>query len=261
MKVLDYIRVVLIEPSHPGNIGGVARAMGNMGMTDLALINPAEFTGDVAMARASGADWILHRATQYASLDDAIAECVQVYGLTARPRSVAWPSLAPWEAAGKALAHTRSGQPVAFVFGRERSGLTNRELDRCNALIRIPVNHAMPSLNLAAAVMVMLYELRRSLLATGFIADDDRCPDNPRQFPASAAQLHGYYAHLQRVLQLIDFTDGRSATLMRKMIRLFSRSDLSSEEINILRGILTAVEKSIPNGSGKRALSTSNRHA
>lgn len=242
MIELDYIRVVLVEPTHPGNIGAVARAMGNMGVGQLMLVNPADFPSPVASARASGADWILDKAVVCVSLDEALAGCTLVFGTTARVRSIQWPSLEPWEAM-QAARDRISDSPVAIVFGRESSGLKNEEMDRCHHLVRIPVDDSFSSLNLGSAVIVMLYELRKSILTAesgqSALPGSIRTKENA---PASAEDMLGFYAHLESVLHEIDFFDGRSTKLMRKLIRLFNRSQPSREEVNILRGMLAAVE-------------------
>lgn len=260
-QALDAVRVVLVRPTHPGNIGAVARAMGNMGLSDLALVAPREFPSAVATARASGADAILASARVVADLDQAIASCGFVVGTTARPRSIAWPSLTPRQAAAaiaeRAAAAGDKPERVGILFGPERSGLSNADVDRCHALIRIPVDEAMPSLNLASAALVVAYELRLALTPTqessepagrGARMVENRSPatymTQGRVSPlATADQVHGYYAHLERVLDRIDFLKAKPPVkLMRKIVRIFSRAQLSAEEVNILRGILTTVE-------------------
>ncbi|MDD9885410.1 MAG: TrmJ/YjtD family RNA methyltransferase, partial [Gammaproteobacteria bacterium] len=164
MNALDYIRVVLLEPTHPGNIGAAARAMANMGLRHLALVNPREFPSAQATARAAGADAILENAAVAAQLDHAIADCQLVVGASARLRSIEWPLLPPAAAMRKVAAAAASGARAALLFGRESRGLTNRELDRCHYLVRIPANPDFSSLNLAAAVMVLCYELRQAAM-------------------------------------------------------------------------------------------------
>ncbi len=250
MKELNYIRVVLVEPTHPGNIGAAARAMGNMGVEQLVLVNPSEFPSPVASARASGADWILENARVCTSLDEALEDCTLVFGTTARMRSIEWPSLDPWSAMENARDRIKD-TPVAIVFGRESSGLKNEEMDRCHHLVRIPVNDVFSSLNLGSAVTVMLYELRKGMIVAEQEIDQHSTTDNnlskpvakkSRQEFASTGDMQGFYAHMEDVLHKIDFFDGRSTKLMRKLIRLFNRAQPSREEINIMRGILAAVE-------------------
>ncbi len=242
MKALNYIRVVLIEPTHAGNIGAAARAMANMGVSQLALIRPGDFPGPMAAARAAGAHRILENARVFDSLDPAISDCTLVFGTSARLRSIEWPTLEPRAAMQKAAAHGLTST-VGILFGRESRGLSNEELERCHHLVRIPVESDFSSLNLGAAVMIMLYELRRSVPGQENIS-----PDPPNQPLASAADMQHYYAHLQRVLERIEFCDGqstRSTRLHRKLTRLFNRAHPYHEEIQMLRGILTAIERKV----------------
>ncbi len=239
MKELNYIRVVLIEPTHPGNIGATARAMANMGVSDLALVRPKEFPSPIANARAAGADHILDNAKVFHALDEAIPDCTLVYGTTARLRSIQWPSLNPGPAMKKAAEHAQNST-VAILFGRESRGLTNQELERCHHLVRIPVEPDFASLNLGSAVTVILYELRRSLLdRQEFIGEPEHEP------VASAEDMQNFYEHLEKVLNLVDFSDGRSTKLQRKLVRLFNRAYPYDQEIKMLRGILTAIESKI----------------
>lgn len=235
---LHFLQVVLVETSHPGNIGAVARVMANMGAENLVLVRPLEFPSPVAQARASGADWILEQARICATLDEAVADCDLVLGTTARKRSVDWPSLDPWEVSrGPAPADGRSR--IAIVFGRESSGLTNSELDRCNYLMRIPVEDGFSSLNLAAAVTVVLYEARKHALRPDRPEDGTACGEL-----ASAGEVAGFYGQLESVLHRVDFLKDNSPVLMRKLYRLFNRAHLTREEVNILRGILSSVRNS-----------------
>jgi len=236
--LLDSVRVVLVEPSHPGNIGAVARAMGNMGLTRLFLVQPRDFPHPAADARAAAAVPILDQSTVCACLDEALADCHLVVGTSARRRSIHWPELSPPEAMSQ-VAQESHRHDVALVFGRESSGLSNAELDRCDFLVRIPVVETCPSLNLAGAVLILTYELA---LAPQRAAATPLPVDRRRY--ASADQVQSFYGHLERVLLDIDFLKAKPPTkLMRKLKCLFRRARLSEEEINILRGILTAVEQ------------------
>lgn len=239
MKGLDYIRVVLVEPTHPGNIGAIARAMANMGVENLVLINPKEFPSEIANTRAAGADEILSRAKIHSSLDEAIKDCTLVIGTTSRLRSIEWPSLDPKDAMSLCATNPRNSS-VAILFGQESRGLTNSELERCHHLVRIPVSEDFASLNLASAVMVMLYELRRSVLVEDI--QPVRVEHEPR---ASAKNMRNFYQHLQSVLQQIEFIDGRSSKLQRKLVRLFNRVHPYDQEVKMLRGILSAIEEKI----------------
>ena len=249
MKTSNYIRVVLIEPTHPGNIGATARAMANMGVTDLVLVNPREFPSPVANARAAGADNILENAEIVDSLDEAISRCTLVLGTTARHRSLEWPSLTPWDAMVKVREASRVSK-AAILFGRESSGLTNSELDRCHHLVRIPVSDDFSSLNLGTAVAVILYELRKQISSHEQTGTQFESPSEP---VATAKELKGFYAHLEKVLLEIEFSDGRSSTLMRKIVRLFNRAGLYKQEVNILRGILSAIEYKVGNAGNNNS--------
>lgn len=230
--------VVLVETSHPGNIGSVARAMKNMGLGRLALVNPREFPHPEAVALAAGADDVLEAATVFDSLDAALAGCHVVFGTTARPRHNESASLAPRSAARKALGDLRAGLGVAIVFGTERTGLTNAELDRCQHAIRIPANPAFSSLNLAQAVQVLTYELRTALLEL----DEAPAPE-PRDL-ADAAEFEGFMGHLERTLDEIDFYKGREYTrLLQRFRRLFQRAQLERSEVQLLRGMLAEAER------------------
>ncbi len=237
MEALSRIRVVLVEPTHPGNVGAAARAMRTMGLERLVLVAPRDFPSEEAWARASGAEEVLERARVVATLDEALAGCGLAVGTSARPRSLAWPERAPRAAAAEAVAAAAAGTEVAFVFGRERTGLTNAELDRCQALLTIPTVPDFRSLNVAAAVQVVAYELH--LAASG--APPPRAPAEP---PATADELEAFYGHLERVMVRVGFLDPENPRrLMRRMRRLFARARPERTELNILRGVLTAVER------------------
>jgi len=230
------IRIVLVGTTHPGNIGAVARAMKNMGLGDLSLVAPRYFPHEDATARASGAEDLLGTATVVATLDEAIADCVFVAGASARSRAIEWPCLPPRECAARLIAASASG-PVAVVFGPEKSGLTNDDLDRCQVLLTIPTNPDFSSLNIAMAVQVVTYELLVARLEAPSLPD----PEIP---PATSEQMEHFYEHLERVLAQTGFLDpDNPRTLMRRLRRLFIKSEPDENEINILRGILTSVER------------------
>lgn len=243
---LQLLRLVLIGTSHPGNIGSAARAMKTMGLSRLALVAPECDPGHRdALALAAGAEDLICAAQRAGDLNPVLADCALVLGTTARRRGVRMPELSPREAAVEMLAATRAGSQVAVLFGRERSGLENDELQRCHAAIHIPTSAEFSSLNLAAAVQVVAYELRVAQLADALDAapiahgeGDDREP------PASHAVLEGWFEHLDRALHAIDFHKGRSPeTVMRRLRRLFFRAAPSEREIRILRGILADAER------------------
>ena len=234
--MLTAIRFVLIGTTHPGNIGAVARAMKNMCLSRLCLVRPKLYPNAEATARASGADDLLERAEVYDTLDEAIAGCRLVIGTSARLRSVEWPQLNPRECAARALAEARHGE-VAVLFGRESSGLSNEELDRCHYLVHIPANPEYSSLNLAQAAQVLAYEL---MVGAGETCE---APSSVPPEPVPAEVMEGFFRHLQQTLEEIGFADPRqSDRLQRRLRRLFLRARPDGEEMNILRGVLSAAQ-------------------
>lgn len=230
--MLSHIKIVLVETSHAGNIGAVARAMKNMTLTQLALVNPKQFPCAEATARAAGADDVLSRATVYNTLQEAIADCQLVIGASARSRTISWPEITP-RACAKQVVHDKE-QRVAIVFGRENSGLKNHELDLCQFLLHIPCNPEYSSLNVAAAVQVVCYEL---FVETGF-KSDVLVGDKGESPLASAEQMDGFYQHLHDTLLDVGFMQPeKSKSIMRRLRRIFNRTLLNSKEVDILRGI------------------------
>ena len=231
------IRIVLVGTTHPGNIGAVARAMKNMGLSDLALVNPRFFPHEEATARASGATDVLDSALVVTTLADALIDCVYVAGASARSRTISWPSMGPRDCAERMINESENGK-VAAVFGPEKTGLHNDDLDLCNTLLTIPTAPGFSSLNLAMAVQVLAYELRVASLLDAGPAFDSEAP------PATSDEMEHYYAHLERVLQDIRFLDPQNPRhLMRRLRRLFIRARPDKNEVNILRGILTAIDQ------------------
>lgn len=231
-NALDNIRIVLVAPQHPGNIGAAARAMKAMGLSRLALVAPAQFPHADATARAAGADDLLAHAEVTDSLDEAVADCGLIIGASARERRLPWPVVDPREAAAKSHA---VAAPAALVFGRERSGLTNEELDRCHAHLRIPCDPDFASLNLAAAVQVVCYELR--------MAVDAVAPPTPSEPLATAAELEGLYEHLRAVSEASGFLNpDEPGVLMRRLRRLLTRAEPLASEVRILRGLLKSLD-------------------
>ncbi len=231
------LRIVLLETSHAGNIGAAARAMHNMGLDDLWLVAPKSFPDDEATARASGAHRLLESATVVADLDQALTGCGLVAAVSARQRSLAWPCKTPREAAAEIVAST-ANTSVALLFGRDKYGLTNAELERCHLLISIPANPDYSSLNLAMAVQVLAYEIR---LARGQTSLPPASADPP---PAAAEDMPRFYRHLEEVLLENGFLDPDNPRhLMRRLRRLFNRAVPDENEINILRGMLAAMQK------------------
>lgn len=240
--MLERIRIVLIGTSHPGNIGGVARAMHNMGLADLALVAPrCEVITQDSISRASGADHLLHQAVIHATLEDAVADCTLAVGASARSRTLPWPMISPRELAERLPSEChQEGARVALVFGREDSGLTNAELQRCHAHVHIPTNADFSSLNLAAAVQVLAYECRMAWLSQ---ATPEPVNENEDEL-ATHAELERYFEHLERTLIAIEFHDpAQPRQLMARLRRLYLRARPEKMEMNILRGILSATEK------------------
>lgn len=231
------IRIVLVGTTHPGNIGAAARAMKNMGQSDLVLVNPRHFPHEEAAARASGASDILDNATVVSTLAEALTDCVYVAGASARSRTINWPSMGPRDCAERMISEREHGK-VAAVFGPEKSGLNNDDLDLCHTLLTIPTDPGFSSLNLAMAVQVLTYELRvASMLDEGPVFETEAPP-------ASTDEMEHFYAHLESVLNDIGFLDPDNPRhLMRRLRRLFIRTRPDKNEVNILRGILTAVDR------------------
>lgn len=235
------IRIVLVGTQHPGNIGAAARALKTMGLSRLVLVAPEQYPADEAFRRAAGADDLLAGATVAASLAEAVSDCRFVLGCTARSRRVALEELAPREAASRIIGLAAADE-VALVFGRERTGLSNEELQLCHASVHIPANPEYSSLNLAAAVQVLAYELRMALLAMGGLplpAGEAR-----QEAAASHAQMEGFFAQLAETLDDIDFHKGRAPdSAMRKLRRLFLRANLNEQEVRLMRGILADAQR------------------
>jgi len=232
--LLTHIKIVLVETTHPGNIGAVARAMKNMCLERLCLVAPKTFPCAEATARASGADDVLASAQVFPSLQAAVADSQLVIGCGARNRTISWPEITPRECAEKVVVHEPS-QTVAIVFGRENSGLKNHELDLCHFLLRIPCNSAFSSLNLAAAVQVVCYEL---FVATG-IKHEAAIGDKGESPLATAEQMESFYQHLNETLDIIGFLHkDKSKSIMRRLRRIYNRIQLDTKELDILRGIL-----------------------
>lgn len=238
------VRIILVGTTHPGNIGATARAMKNMGLSDLVLVSPRHFPHEDATARASGAEDILDAARVAPSLDEALSDCSYVAGSSARARSIGWPSMTPRECAERLVEESRHGV-AAVVFGPEKSGLTNEDIDRCNTLLTIPTEPGFSSLNLAMAVQVIAYELRVAAM-TG-----DDSPVEPEVPPATSEERENFYEHLEDVLTRSGFLDpDNPRLLMRRLRRLFIKAELDQNEVNILRGMLAALD---PEATGKSA--------
>jgi TrmH family RNA methyltransferase len=235
-KLLANIRIVLARTSHPGNIGAAARAMKTMGLSQLYLVAPAVFPNSQADAMAASAGDVLARATVCATLAEALADTTLVLGVSARRRDIVADVLTPPVAAIRLLTEAQAG-PVALVFGNETSGLSNEELGLCQGLVTINANPDYSSLNLAAAVQVLSYEIRQAWLGHASWPQ-------PEMDAATGDELERFYRHLETTLADLEFLNpGSPSKLMLKLRRLFSRTRLAKEEVNILRGILTAAQE------------------
>jgi tRNA (cytidine32/uridine32-2'-O)-methyltransferase len=238
--ILDKVRVVLVDTTHPGNIGGAARAIKNMGLSQLWLVSPKEFPADRALWRAASAVDILDNARVVETLDEAIEGCGLVVGTSARDRSIPWPLLNPRDCGRKVVSEARQ-HDIAMVFGREDRGLTNEELHKCVFHVNIPANPEYSSLNLAAAVQVLCYEVRMAALE----GERGELPDlNDWDIPPARIQdIELYFQHLEQALVDIGFHDrSNPRQTMTRLRRLYGRIRLDEMELSILRGVLTAMQ-------------------
>jgi tRNA (cytidine32/uridine32-2'-O)-methyltransferase len=232
--LLANIKIVLVETSHPGNIGGVARAMKNMSLSRLSLVAPKIFPSAEATSRASGADEILAKAEVCSTLPEALKDCNLILGASARSRTISWPEIEP-RAMPALFDNLPENTQIAIVFGRETSGLKNHELDLCQYLLHIPCNPSFSSLNLAAAVQVVGYELFLTYGKQSIKSIGDRNTDPM----ATTEQMEAFYAHLLQTIDDIGFLHpDKSKSIMRRLRRIYNRTHLDSKELDILRGIL-----------------------
>ncbi|HET8818142.1 MAG TPA: RNA methyltransferase [Xanthomonadaceae bacterium] len=242
--VASRIRIVLVGTQHPGNIGSAARAMKTMGLARLVLVAPEKAPNAESDALAAGADDVLAGAVTVATLAEAVADCTHVLGCTARSRRVALEELAPRQAAGRTVAAAAGGAEAALVFGRERTGLDNAELQLCHAAVHIPADPAYSSLNLAAAVQVVTYETRLAMLER---AASDRVAAGAGTSAgqvATHAQLEGFFTQLADTLDAIDFHKGRAPeSALRKLRRLYLRATPTAAEVRLLRGVLADAQR------------------
>ncbi|MBI2383248.1 MAG: RNA methyltransferase [Gammaproteobacteria bacterium] len=243
--LLARTRIVLARTQHPGNIGMAARAMMNMGLSQLVLVAPDRYDAasghPQARAQASGALEVLERARVVATLEEAVADCAWVVGASARPRHLGDEPLTPWAMAERAGALPATAS-VAIMFGNERSGLSNEELLRCHAAAIVPANPYYSSLNLAQAVQIFAYELRKAALPEAPRVSLKR--DHPLYAPPSAADMERFYEHLERALLQTGFLDPTNPrALMRRLRTLFNRAQPDSNELAMLRGVVSTMEK------------------
>lgn len=236
--MLDNVRIILIGTSHPGNIGSAARAMKTMGLSDLVLVDPECEVDGHSIALAAGASDLLQNIQIYKNIDEAIADCGLVVGASARPRTLNWPMLDPREMGEKVVSEGQAHK-VALVFGREKSGLTNEELQKCHFHVFIPANPDYSSLNLAMAVQTLSYEVRMAFLA------ENAYPKVEQEYP-KAQEFENMLEHLQQTLFQIGFiVPAHPGVVMEKLRRFFNRARPEVNELNILRGILSSMQKSL----------------
>ncbi len=234
------IKIVLVGTTHPGNIGATARAMKTMGLEQLVLVNPKIYPDAEATARASGADDILAAASLHQTFVDAISDCHFVFGTSTRERSIPWPLYTPSQSAVKVTEMVGGDAMVAIVFGRESSGLANEDLELCNAMIQIQTNPEFSSLNIASAVQIISYEIRKNLL------ENMPVPEASSTLTplVSVDQVQQLYDHLQQCLIDIDYFDpDKPRRLMRRLKRVINRTQIDANEYNIIRGILSAAQE------------------
>jgi tRNA (cytidine32/uridine32-2'-O)-methyltransferase len=244
LQLLDQVRVILINTSHPGNIGGAARAMKNMGLSELVLVAPKRFPADEAEWRAAGAKDILDKAIVVDTVEEALAGCGLVLGTSARERRIPWPLFDPRDSAEQAKQSLAAGNKVAIMFGREDRGLTNEELQKCHFHVHIPTNEEYSSLNLAAAVQVLSYELRMAVLGEHPL--EQKNAEDWDYALADADDVERMMTHLEQVLVEVDFLDPENPKqVMARLRRLYNRQRLDTMEVNILRGILASTQKTI----------------
>ncbi|MGF1722607.1 tRNA (cytosine(32)/uridine(32)-2'-O)-methyltransferase TrmJ [Vibrio kyushuensis] len=239
--MLDNVKVVLVGTSHSGNIGSAARAMKVMGLSQLVLVDPQCEIDDQALALAAGASDLVENATIVDTLSQAVEDCRLVVGSSARSRTLDWPMLEPRECGEKFVSEGQK-QPVALVFGRERTGLTNEELQTCHYHVCIPANPEYSSLNLAMAVQTLSYEIRVAHLAQEQ-SQYAKSDSSPEEYPRHK-ELEMFYDHLEKVITETQFiSKEQPGQVMNKLKRLFSRARPEIQELNILRGILSSIEK------------------
>ena len=237
-NLFPLVRIVLVETSHPGNIGAAARAMKNMGLTQLVLVNPKDFPDDKAFRRAASAVDVVSSARVVETLDEAIEGCQLVLGTSARDRRIPWPMLDPRACGEKVVAEQAAGANIAIIFGRESRGLKNEELQKCHYHVNIPTGEAYSSLNLAMAVQVLCYGvLQASLKIAPLVEKWDMAY-------ATTESVEHLFQHLEETLVQVEFHDPENPRqLLTRLRRLFNRVRLDEMEVNILRGFLTSVNK------------------
>lgn len=237
--MLENIRIVLVETSHTGNMGSVARAMKTMGLTHLCLVNPLVRPDSQAIALAAGASDVIGNARTVGTLDEAIAGCALVAGASTRSRSLPWPMLNARECGVRSVEEARQSR-VALVFGRERTGLTNDELQKCHYHVAIQANPEYSSLNLAMAVQIISYEVRMAWLQL----QQRACEAHTESPYPLVEDLERFYQHMEQLMLQSGFIrEGSPGQVISKLRRLFTRARPERDELNILRGMLSSLEK------------------
>lgn len=256
--MLENVRIVMVETTHPGNIGAAARAMKTMGLSDLRLVQPRDYPSVEATARASGAGDVLEAAQVCQTLDEALEGATLVIGTSARQRRIPWPCLTPRQLAAQ-LSHEPDDTRIAVLFGREDRGLTNDELRRCNLHVSVPTNPEYGVLNVASAVQLISYELRMALLGDDFDLKESRSRREAMPLPemfwdeplASNEAVAGFLDHLEKVMAQSGFLNPQQpGQVMTRMRRLFMRARPDKMEMSILRGVLVALEKRMQRTDG-----------
>ena len=231
----DNVEFILVEPSHPGNVGAAARAIGTMGFKNLSLVKPTKHPHPESRARSSGGLEILLNAKVFETLDEAVADSSLVIGTTARERRISVPIDSIHEST-EGIFKTSLNQKVSIVFGPETSGLSNDDIDRCNRLVYIPTGEMYSSLNLAMAVQVIAYQINLSFFGLS--------EDQSQRELASGKEMELFFEHLEEVLLQTGFLNPNNPKqLMRRLKALFNRAELDDNEVNIMRGILTSYQK------------------
>ena len=247
MQLLDRLRIVMINTSDSGNIGAAARAMKTMGLRQLVLVQPDEFPTAKATARASAAADLLHNARVVQTLDEAIGDCQLVFGTSARLRTIPWPLIDPRQGASRVM-NEPEGADIAILFGREDAGLTNEELRRCHFHICIPANEEYPVLNICVAIQVICYEMRMAALErqASPVAPDQSGMQQWDEPLVSSEDMERFLRHFEETLLDINFFDPNNPKqLVTRVRRLFLRTRMDRLEMNLLRGVLSTVQKRV----------------
>lgn len=246
-SLFEQIKIVLVETSHTGNMGSAARAMKTMGLTQLCLVNPITHPDTQSISLAAGANDVINHVEIVKTLNEAIADCHLVIGTSARLRSLSWPHLSARECGYKIMQQAASDKKIALVFGRERIGLTNDELQKCHYHVSIPANPDYSSLNLAMSVQILCYEIRQAMLES--IIDSKQNIEHSQEsnidYPTSA-QIEGFYQHFEKILLETEFINpSQPGQILGRLRRLFNRANIEEQELNILRGVLTSIGRNL----------------